>query len=176
MAEVNVFYRAKRSIHLGNVVAETAFTRADTVALGQPVPVYFPDSGKTDGQGLTCIARGNVIVGASGNLTINIRAGGTTVAATLLASSGAIALTTGNYNFELRFEGLWDSNSQTLRGRVSGWIGPTLVAHAIQSNPITGYNPAGTTNNNMPLIATALFSVSNAGNDVWLTEFIAGLD
>lgn len=176
MAEVNVFYRAKRSIHLGNVVAETAFTRADTTALGQPAPVYLPDSGKTDGQGLTVLARGNIIVGTNGNLTINIRAGGTTVAATLLASSGAQALTVGNYNFELRFEGLWDSNSQTLRGRVSGWIGGNLVNHAIQSNPITGFNPAGASNNNMPLIATALFSASNAGNDVWLTEFVSALD
>lgn len=175
MAEVNVFYRAKRALHLGNVVAEAVFTRADTPALGTPVLVYLPDSGKVDGQGISIIVRGNVIVGVNGNLTINLRVG-TSVAGVLLATSGAAALTVGNYNFELRFEGEWDSNSQQMRGRVSGWIGGNLLAHAINSGAISGYNPAGTTNNSMPIVASALFSASNAGNDVWINEFVAATD
>lgn len=175
MAEVNVFYRAKRAAHLGNAVAETVFTRADAVAAGQVVNTYLPDSGKVDGQGISIIVRGNIIVGTNGNVTINIRQG-SSVAGVLLASSGAVALTVGNYNFELRFEGDWDSNSQTLRGRVSGFVGGNLLAHAIQSNPITGYNPAGTTNNSMPLCCSALFSASSAGNDIWITEFVSATD
>lgn len=175
MAEVNTFYRAKRAVHLGNAVAEAIFTRADTPAAGQPVQVFLPDSGKIDGQGVTVIVRGSIIVGTNGNLTINLRVGNS-VAGTLLAGSGAQALTTGNYQFELVFTGVWDSNSQQLRGRMSGFIGPNAIALAINSGAISGYNPAGTTNNSMPIVASALFSASNANNDVWITEFLAGLD
>jgi hypothetical protein len=176
VAEVNVFYRAKRAAHLGNAIAEAMFTRADTVALGQPVITYLPDSGKVDGQGVIIVARGNIIAGAAGNVTVNLRVGNT-VAGTLLASTGAIALAApGNYNFELIFRGMWDSNSQTLRGRVEGYVGATAVAMVAGPNPITGYNPAGTTNNNMPIIASALFGTSNAGNDIWLTELVSGTD
>lgn len=173
MAEVNVFYRAKRANPLGNAVAEAMALRADTTAVGQPVWTVIPASGKLIGAGVYVAARGRVIVGAAGNVTLNLRVG-TTLAGQLLASTGAVAFAApGNFNFELVFEGDWDATSQQLMGKMYGHIGRNLLANQINSNAIVGFDPNGSID--MQVIFSGLFSVSNAANDIRLDELVTGL-
>jgi hypothetical protein len=173
MAEVNVFYRAKRAADLANPVVETMFTRADTVAAGQSVFTVLPASGKLANQGVYVAARGVVVAGAAGNITLALRIG-TTVAGVLLVSTGAVALAgAGSFQYELVFEGVWDDTSQTLRGEMKGYIGPNLVARVINSTLISGFDPNGSVD--MQVIATALFGTSNAANIAKLKELVTGL-
>jgi hypothetical protein len=173
MADVNVFYRAKRAIDLANPVVETMFTRADPTALGQPVFTIIPASGKTANQKFKVTVVGDVTSGAALNITLALRVGVST-AGVLLATTGAIALAAaGTFQYELTFEGVWDSDSQTLRGRMSGFVGATLVAAAINSTLITGFDPNGQVD--MQVIATALFGTSNAANVARLKELVTGL-
>lgn len=173
MAEVNVFYRAKRAIDLANPLVETMFTRAETQALGQPTWTIIPASGKVTNQGVYVAVRGVIVAGAAGNITLALRVG-TTVAGTLLASTGAVALGgAGNYQFELTFEGVWDDTSQTLRGEMKGYIGGNIVNRAINSGLISGFDPNGSVD--MNVICTALFGTSNAGNIAKLKELVTGL-
>jgi hypothetical protein len=174
LAEANVFYRAKRAADLANPVVETMFTRADTPAAGQPVFTVLPASGKVEGKGVYVAARGVIVAGAGENITLALRIG-STVAGTLLASSGAVATGgAGNFQYELIFEGIWDSTSQALRGRMSGFIGGTAVALTINSGLISGFDPNGSVD--MQVILTALFGTSNAGNIAQLRELVTGLD
>lgn len=168
MPSVDTFYRAKRAAASGNVTAETTIKTADNVA--NPALTYLPASGKLSGQGVRVVVRGEIVAGASGNVTIALRVGNT-VAGTLLATTGAIASGgAGNFNFELVFEGVWDSQSDSLRGRMFGHSMATAVAEAINSTVITGYDPDLAVD--MPVVATALFSVSNAANDVRVKELV----
>lgn len=172
MARVDVFYRAKRALDLANPLVESMFTRADQSALGQPVFTVIPASGKVVNQKISVQAVGQIAAGAAGNITIALRIG-TTVAGILLATSGAVALgAAGNFQYELTFDGVWDSGSQTLRGDMRGFIGPTLIARAINSTLITGFDPNGSVD--MQVIATALFGTSNAGNIARLSELLTG--
>lgn len=173
MAEGNTFYRAKRAIDLANPVAETMFTRADTVALGSPVFTIIPASGKVVNQKVRLSMIGDVAAGAALNITLALRVGLTT-AGTLLATTPAIALAgAGTFQYELTFEGVWDSDSQTLRGRMWGFVGPTPVAIVVNSTLITGFDPNGAVD--MTVIATALFGTSNAANIARLKELVTGL-
>lgn len=171
MAKVDTFYRAKRSAALANPIVETTFKQAldDTT---KAIFTLLPASGKLSGQGADVIVRGEIVAGAAGNITIALHVG-TTVAGTLLATSGAIAMAgAGNYNFELKAEELvWDSNSDTLRGKMTGHVAGVAVAVAINSNAITGFDPDGSTD--IQVCATALFSVSNAANSVRVTELLS---
>lgn len=174
MAEVNVFYRAKRAIDLVNPVAETIFTRADAVALGVPVFTVIPASGKVDSAAVYVAARGQLAVGVAGNITLALRVG-QTVAGALLASSGAVAIAApGNYQYEMVFEGVWDGGSQQMRGKMYGFIGPTLIALATNSSLISGFDPNGSVD--MNVICTALFGTSNAANIARLKELVTGLN
>ena len=168
MSKVDTFYRAKRSAALANPIVETTFKQAldDTT---KAIFTLLPASGKLAGQGAKVIVRGEIVAGAAGNLTINLRIG-TTVAGTLLATSGAIAIAgAGNYNFDLVVEELvWDAVSQTLRGLMKGHVAGVAVALAINSNPITGFDPNGSTD--IQVCASALFSVSNAAHSVRVSE------
>jgi hypothetical protein len=170
MAKVDTFYRAKRAANMGNVVAETVATRADTVATGQPVWTVIPASGKLTGQGFDVIARGSVINGAAGTVTLALRVG-TTVAGILLASSGAISPGAGTFPFELKVtELVWDAASQTMRGRMEGFIGGIAIALTINSGAIAGFDPNGSVD--AFVVFTAVFGTSNAANDVRLSELL----
>jgi hypothetical protein len=170
MANVDTFYRAKRAANMGNVVAETVATRADAVATGQPVWTVLPASGKLAGQGFQVIARGGVTTGTAGNVTLALRVG-TTVAGTLLASTGAINPGAGNFQFELIVSLVWDATAQTMRGRMEGFIGGTAIALAINSGAISGFDPNGSVD--AFVVFTGLFGTSNAGNDIRLTELLS---
>lgn len=172
MPSVDVFYRAKRALPLGNAVAETTFKTADDST--KTAVVYLLGSGKLDGQGVRIVVRGKLIAGAAGNVTINLRQG-TTIAGTLIATSGAVAIAgAGNYNFELVTELVWDGTSLRARGRMFGHVGDTVVAEVINSTALTGLDPTGSTD--YPVCATGLFSVSNANNDLRITELVAETD
>lgn len=178
MASVDTFYRAKRAAALANPTVETLFKQAldDTT---KPIQTILPASGKlgmTGGasQGIRIACRGEIVAGAAGNVTIALRAG-TTLSGILLASTGAVALGgAGNFNFELVFEGVWDANSDTLRGRMFGHVGGTAVAEAINSTAVTGFDPEGSTD--IPVVASALFSVSNAANSARVAELVSETD
>lgn len=172
MPSVDTFYRAKRAAASGNVTAETTIKTADNVA--NPALTYIPASGKLLGQGIRLACRGEIVAGASTNITIALRVG-TTVAGTLLATTGAVATGgAGNFNFELIFEGVWDAQSDSLRGRMYGHVAGSAVAEVINSTLITGYDPELSVD--MPVCATAIFSVSNAANDVRLKELVSETD
>jgi hypothetical protein len=169
MGRVDTAYRAKRAAALGNVVAEATFKTADDQT--KPCVTYLKGSGAYDGQGVRVEARGQVIAGTAGNFTAALRQG-TTVAGTLLASTGAVAIGgAGNFNWELIFEGVWDAVSKRLRGRMFGHVADTLVSEVINSNPVTGVDASL---DNLPFVCTALFGTSNVGNDARLTELLSG--
>jgi hypothetical protein len=172
MPSVDVFYRAKRALFSGNVVAETTFKTADDPT--KPAVVYMLASGKLDGQGLRIVVRGKVIAGAALNFTIALRQGLTT-AGTLIATTGAVAIAgAGNYNFELVTELVWDGTSLRARGRMFGHVGDVAVAEVINSTALTALDPTGATD--FPVCVTALFGTSNAANDARITEFVAETD
>lgn len=173
MPSVDTFYRAKRAAALVNPTAETVFKQAqdDTTKV---VQTYLPASGKLMGQGVAVIVRGEIVSGVSGNVTISLRVGNST-AGTLLATTGAVASGgVGNFNYELVFEGVWDKTSDSLRGRMFGHIMGAAVAEVVNSTVITGYDPELAVD--MPVCATALFSVSNAANSANITELITATD
>lgn len=170
MAKVDTFYRAKRAATLVNPVAETTVKQADNSALA--TLTYLLASGKLSGQGCTLQVRGEIVSGAAQNVTITLRAG-TTVAGALIATSGAVALAgAGNFNFELNFEGVWDSQSDTLRGRMFGHVGAVAVAEVVNSGAISGFDPDGAVD--MPVCTCGLFSVSNAANEIRVKELLSG--
>jgi hypothetical protein len=171
MASVDTFYRAKRALATGNVVAETTVKTADDPT--KPAVTYLPASGKLAGQGVRVACRGEIIAGAAGNVTISLRQG-TTVAGTLLATGVGNPGGAGNFNFELVFEGVWDANSSSIRGRMYGHIAGTAIAEVINSTAITGVDPVAGAD--LPICATALFAVSNAANDVRVRELVSETD
>lgn len=172
MASVDTFYRAKRALATGNVVAETTVKSADDAT--KPIWTLLPASGKLAGQGCRIALRGEVIAGASLNVTLGLRVG-LTVAGTLLATTGAVGTGgAGNFNFELIFEGVWDANSSSIRGRMFGHVGGVAVAEVINSNAIAGVDPNGSTD--VQVCATALFGTSNAANDVRVRELVSETD
>lgn len=176
MASVDTFYRAKRAAALVNPTVETTFKQAldDTT---KAIFTILPASGKlglTSGPAQPTKVRisGEIVAGAAGNITLALRSG-LTVAGTLLASSGAIAMGgAGNFNFNLELDELvWDAQSDTVRGIMKGHVAGVAVARAINSNPLTGFDPEGSTD--IQICATALFSVSNAANSARVAEMVS---
>jgi hypothetical protein len=172
MPSVDTFYRAKRALATGNVVAETTVKSADDAT--KPIFTLLPASGKLAGQGVRIASRGEIIAGASLNVTISYRIG-LTVAGTLLATTGAVGTGgAGNFNYELVFEGVWDANSSSIRGRMFGHVAGTAVAEVINSTVISGVDPNGSTD--VQVCVTALFGTSNAANDVRVKELVSETD
>lgn len=171
MSDVNTFYRAKRCVALANPTAETTFKQADS---GAALVTYLPGSGKLTGQGIRIVCRGEIVTGASLNVTVALRLG-TTVAGTLLATTGAVGSGgAGNFNFELVFEGIIDAVSDTIRGRMFGHVCNTAVAEVINSTAVTGFDADAATD--QAITATALFGTSNAGNSIRVTELTSETD
>src|SRR5260370_41918006 len=108
---------------------------------------------------------------ASNNLTIAIVQGSTTTyaAGNVIATTGAVANNTGNYNGWLEANVLWDSTVQKLSGYYVGYTNagtPAIVDITTLTNQVAVTSQAGLVFG----IAAKFFETTN-GNTMTITEF-----
>jgi hypothetical protein len=100
-------------------------------------------------------ASGYVKTTASGNITLKLYEGtsDSVVSGNLMGSSGAIAQASATAAFWIHMEGIFDSVSGVLAGKIEFYVNKTLVAAVTLSNFLTGFLNAGNPSANPPTVA-----------------------
>lgn len=93
------------------------------------------------------------------NLTLKVYSG-STLAGTLLGTSGAIAQNTASAPYFVRAKLIYDSVSGKLDGAIQFFVNHTLVAEVVVSNTITGISDNGTGNGGA--VATFCLSLTSS--------------
>lgn len=139
----------------------------------QPAILSVPGTGRLEQRKFQILASGFANCAADCTLTINIYGGISAVAAnnTLLASSGAVALTLAGVGkpWWVILDLIFDSVAGNLCGTRTAQVGQTPVAAAAIPNQLTALNAA--TEPVFQLTAFAQFSVANVASYCTLADF-----
>jgi hypothetical protein len=158
----------------GNTVNEQMVLNPATTTVANPAAlvVQIPSSSIMEQLPFEITVSGYVVIGAAGNLTLNLYAGNSAVVAnnTLLKSSGALAAAAaGSFPYWIKAKAIFDSVSGKLGGTAQFFFGGNLVAESAFSTVITGVN-----DKNNPVFSfstSAIFSVANATNELVVKDF-----
>jgi hypothetical protein len=158
----------------GNTVNEQMVLNPATTTVANPAAlvVQIPSSSILEQLPFEITVSGYVVIGAAGNLTLNLYAGNSAVVAnnTLLKSSGALAAAAaGSFPYWIKAKAIFDSVSGKLGGTAQFFLGGNLVAESAFSTVITGVN-----DKNNPVFSfstSATFSVANATNELVVKDF-----
>lgn len=167
MANSNTVYQAKKAAALSNPTSASVFvTSADAT---KPAIVYLPGSSKLDGKPFRVRAVGKATGGTTTNLTIVIQQGTSVTAGsnTDCFTSGAKAINSVNGNFIVEFIGSFDATSKIIQGLGTGMVNDVAVAAAA----ITAQTAMDPATEGIGFVVSAVFSATNAGNTVSLTDF-----
>ena len=139
----------------------------------------IPSGSILEGQEWGGSISGRSVVGAAGNLTLNLYGSiaaitslATAHAGVLLKSSGAVALGAASTDpFLIKLSNcIFDSTSGKLVGEVEMIVGGTLVAKSLFTNAVTGVNNQGSVPT-FNLAISAQWSVANAANELVVENF-----
>jgi|SRR5882762_2010220 len=144
-----------------------------TLTAGSPLYVQVPPDIATgsmdwDGHPFRVRLAGKVHTGATATLTLYLTLGNSATNGGTggnRISTGVTAAVTGDNNFVLDTDFIWDSTSAALNSNVSGNGAGSLIATA------AGTSKAGVTQSTLIFTPFFLFSVANAANSVALAEF-----
>ena len=151
----------------GTSTAEVQFSPSGKTT---PLICYLPGSSRLNSV-FVIRAVGRVVAGsATPNFTVSIYYGTSATIGnnTKIATTSTVAIATTKGNFMLTSECYWDSTSQRIQGRMSGFVYATAVAVAINTAAATGVD---LTTEGLGLTITGTFSAGNAGNKAWVDDF-----
>jgi len=168
----SVCYRAKvPSAIVGGTTDGTTETQFhDTTSDAVRLQVFIAAE-KVDGIPFEIRIAGRVTGGTTTNFTLNLDYGtsATYTSNTTMATSGAVAVNSASSNFLLTAKLIWDSTSLILQGcSGDGWMGTTPTIH---TKAVTTAVTAVAATTVLTFTATGLFSVSNASNAAYVTQF-----
>lgn len=170
MANQNTIAMAPRAaVGGGTAWATTETTVAKQGDATAPCLVYMPASGKLDGQKFRVNARGRMTGGTTTNVTIALYKGTslTVGSNTKIATSAATACNSASGNFELSWEGVYDSTSARVQARMQGLNNGTAIAVAAATANLSSVSVVEKVT---AFCVTGLFSASDAANVFQLTE------
>lgn len=155
---------------LQNVTVNTETVILNPANIAAPLLLQIPPNTQLEQRPFEVIASGYLITAASYTVTINVRNGTSTTAASnaAMTGSGGVASVNGKFPWYLRLRLIYDSVSGKLIGTVSGNVAGNIISEA---NITTQTGISNTGNPVISLVLTVTFGTANAGNSINVQEF-----
>jgi len=165
-AEINLGGTSTNEVFFKTVSAQNGVPAASTLVC------YMPGSNVMKDRPFKVIVGGRVTVGSTGNFTASLYWGTTSLSASnVKIATGVAGIGSGvSTNWQIIFEGMWDSTSGQIVGVQRGWVAAKIISVATITASAATVDLSGESTSN-GFTCTGTFSVGSATSAATITTF-----